>query len=150
MYMFIILTFSLEATEQTGILVGNPADYAMDAVQFLGVLLAFIVVCFLAYYSIRLMGRAKNIRGSSNIRIVEAASVGFQHTIQLVKVGEQYFLIGVSRSGVTKIGEVNPESINFDTRPLSEMPFEKYFTKFLGKNKDEANEPNEQNKKDYE
>ena len=99
---------------------------------------AFIAVVALAYFSLRLMGRAKNTRGfGGNIKVIEAAGLGFQNTVQLVKAGDKYFLIGVSRTGITLIGEVDEASLNLSKPAATQVPFENVFAKFFNKDKAE-------------
>ena len=106
-------------------------------------IVAFAFVLFLAYFTIRLMGRARLSRGSRNIKVIEAASVGFQNTVQLVCAGDKCFLIGVSRNGVTLIGEVDKESILQDIKTMPDMPFEKYLSKLFNKENKNGQDGNE-------
>ena len=97
---------------------------------------ATIFVLLLAYYSIRLLGGARNVRRNGNISVVEAAGVGFQNNVALVRAGEQYFLIGVSRGRVTLIGEVDAESVNDGAAGLNQsqtLPFESHLRKIFKK-----------------
>jgi len=112
--------------------------FAADVIDIIILIITFAFVIFLAYFSLRLMGRARSARGSSNIRVVEATSVGFQNTVQLIRAGDKFFLIGVSRTGITLIGEVNPESITAEEKNLPDMSFDKVFTKIFNKNKDKG------------
>jgi flagellar protein FliO/FliZ len=101
-------------------------------------IIAFVAIVALAYFSIRLMGRAKNTRGlGGNIKVIEAAGLGFQNTVQLVKAGDKYFLIGVSRTGITLIGEVDGASLNFNKQAAAQMPFENVLSKLFNKDKAE-------------
>ena len=104
--------------------------------DFIVLIIAFVAIIALAYYSLRLMGRAKNSRGfGGNIKVIEAAGLGFQNTVQLVKAGDKYFLIGVSRTGITLIGEVNETSLNLAKPTASQVPFENVLAKFFNKQK---------------
>ena len=98
---------------------------------------ATIFVLLLAYYSIRLLGGAKNMRRSSNLSVVEAVGVGFQNNVALVRAGEQYFLIGISRGRVSLIGEINAESIAKEEPggfgQSQTLPFESYLRKIFKK-----------------
>lgn len=101
-------------------------------------IVAFIAIVALAYFSLRLMGRARNSRGfGGNIKVIEAAGLGFQNTVQLIKAGDKYFLIGVSRTGITLIGEVNESGLNLNKSAMPQMPFENVLSKFFNKEKAE-------------
>ena len=86
------------------------------------------------------MGRARTVKGDKNIRVVEAMGVGPHSTIQLVQAGDKYFLIGVSRGGITFLGEVSADSVTLSNKVLPDMPFEKYLSRFMSKKKDESDE----------
>jgi flagellar biosynthetic protein FliO len=111
----------------------------VDWLNIFGVVFALGFVLFLAYFSVRLMGRARMGR-SRNVKVIEGVALSPQNTVQLVQAGDKYFLIGVSRTGITLIGEVNAESVTVSPEVLPEMPFEKYLTNFLSrKKKDDDN-----------
>ena len=106
--------------------------------NFVVLVVVFVAVVALAYFSLRLMGRAKNSRGfGGNIKVIEAAGLGFQNTVQLVKAGDKYFLIGVSRTGITLIGEVDEASLNLHKPAAPQVPFENILSKFFNKEKPE-------------
>jgi len=116
------------------------ADFSFG-VQFLGMALVLGVMVFLAYFSLRLLGRARGggNRSDKNMRIVEAIAVGPQISVQLVQVGEKYFAVGVSRTGITLLGEIDAEGLSLEGKTANDLPFEKYLSKFLPKKKDENN-----------
>ena len=104
--------------------------------NFIVLIIAFVAVVALAYFSLRLMGRAKNSRGfGGNIKVIEAAGLGFQNTVQLVKAGDKYFLIGVSRTGITFIGEIDESALNLNKPTAPQVPFENVLSKFFNKEK---------------
>jgi len=104
---------------------------------------ATVFVLFLAYYSLRLLGGARNMRKSGNLSIIEAANVGFQNNIALIRAGEQYFLIGVSRGRVTLIGEVDSASIK-EPGGLSPnaIPFESHLKRIFKRDANDGDDPN--------
>jgi len=116
------------------ITLGMPSIFA-DALDIVILILTFGFVIFLAYFSLRLMGRARGIKNSSNMKVVEAIGVGFQNSVQLLRAGDKYFIIGVSRTGITLIGEVDASAITEEMRAMPEMSFDKYLSKFLKKDK---------------
>ncbi|MCL2620113.1 MAG: flagellar biosynthetic protein FliO [Defluviitaleaceae bacterium] len=133
----------------------NPPDSASplagdglaNAWQLLTVVGALALVLFLAYFSIRLMGRARGgVRGQRNVKLVEAVGVGPQTNVQLVQAGDKFFLIGVSRNGVTLLGEVNGDSLIIEEKPLSNVPFDSYLSRFMPKKKDHTSNDDQQSK----
>lgn len=105
--------------------------------QFFLIIIVFIGVLVLAYYSTKWIASSRfNFRKSSNVKIIESISVGYQSTIQLVKVGSKFFLIGVTKESVTFLTEVD-EEINEenDKQNDSKIPFEKYLQDYFNKRK---------------
>ena len=105
----------------------------------LAVLLALVFVLFLAYYATRITGRGRRTQKTRNLRIVEVLGVNPHTTVQLIKAGDKYFVIGVSRTGVTPMGEVSADSVVMDEPNSASMenPFDKYLSRFT-KKKDET------------
>jgi len=136
--------FSLTATGVSSILgqgvmlTATAPDLLAQIWNLVLLIIAFVAIVALAYFSLRLMGRAKNSRGfGGNVKVIEATGLGFQNTVQLVKAGDKYFLIGVSRTGITLIGEVNEESLNLSKSAVPQVPFENVLSKFFNKGKAE-------------
>jgi len=137
----LLLLFATLETESTAGPTGPQMPSALsNLIDIFVLLLALAFVIALVVISLRLMGRTRGRRSSGNIKVVEAASVGFQNTVQLVHVGDKCFLIGVSRTGVTVIGEVNADSVTVEDRAMqgSGLPFEKYLSKFFGRGRDKT------------
>jgi flagellar protein FliO/FliZ len=81
--------------------------------QILWIILVTAFVSLLAYYLIRIMGggaRWKN-GATRNLRIIEAISVGTGASVQLVKAGSAYLVIGVSRTGITALGTLTADEV---------------------------------------
>lgn len=115
------------------------SDWSLFGQSFFLVIFC-IVLIFLAFYATKWLSRAK-IAGKlgGNIHVIEAASVGLNCVIQLVKVGNKYFLIGVSKEKVTFLAEIDEEELNFSDKTESPS-FEKYIQKFMNKGKVETDE----------
>ena len=97
---------------------------------------ATIFVSLLAYYVLKLMGgaRARQYkRSSGNLQLIDSISIGIGSSIQIVKAGEKYLVISVTKERVTLLTEVenlelSEETENFDP---SKLPFGKILQKFL-------------------
>jgi len=81
--------------------------------QFLYVLLMVVIVCALAYYTTRLLGSAKFGRRGRNLELIETLGVGTQTFIHIIKSGEKYVLIGVTRNQVTFLKELDADDLTF-------------------------------------
>ncbi|GHU57227.1 hypothetical protein AGMMS49975_22320 [Clostridia bacterium] len=114
--------------------------------QSFSLILALVIIGFLAYYFTKMLTRAK-ITGKfkGNICVIEAVGVGFQNTVQLIKAGEKYILIGASRDRLVFLAEIPADEIKYDDVPtiLDSPVFEKYLGKFM--KKDSGREDNDKN-----
>lgn len=96
-----------------------------------------VVVVLLAYLTTRMLGTARLTKRSGNIRIVESIAVGYQSSVQLMKAGSSYILIGVTKEKITFLTEVDKDSLLLgdETQGINNIPFEKVINKYLKKNK---------------
>lgn len=75
--------------------------------QFLTVLLIFLLVLFLAWYSARIVARYQKGAASSqgNIEVVDAYRLSQSQVIELLKIGDRYVAVALCKDGVTRLGE---------------------------------------------
>lgn len=112
--------------------------------QFISVLFVFVVILIVAYFVARWIGAQGQGRGqfgNRNIRVVEGYRMGPNKTIQIVKVGNKFFVLGVGKDEISYLGEVEEEdlAITEDTmKPLLD------FKDFLAKAKNKV--PTKKNK----
>ena len=83
--------------------------------QLLLAVFIFVAVIYILYlfYKHFLPGgrRGVGFGKSKHMRVLEITSVGPGSTIQLVKVSEEYFLIGVTKSHITFLAKADADSI---------------------------------------
>ena len=85
----------------------------------IGIIVVFVMFLFvlaLAYFAARLVGRFQgNVQSRSNIKILETARVANNKFVQLVKIGDRYFAIGVGKDNITFLTELTEDDLNMDT-----------------------------------
>ena len=114
-------------------LMSPPSSQFWDIARVVG---ATIFVSLLAYYVLKLMGgaRARQYkRSSGNLQLMDSISIGIGSSIQIVKAGEKYLVISVTKERVTLLTEVAnlefaEETEHFDP---SKLPFGKIFQRFI-------------------
>jgi len=90
------------------------------------------VILAVAYYVTRFLSkRGLKNPGNKNLKIVEAAYLGFDKSILLVKVGEQYLLLGSTQKSITLLSEVDPEKLAIG----DDESIEAYMSSFRGEDK---------------
>lgn len=111
-----------------------------DYAQFFGIMILFFVVLYAAYFVSKNLGKwQKNQASSANMNIMEVLSVGPQKTLQLVRIGNKYLLISVTKERINNICEINEKDLIIqDTKDLK-IPFETLIEKLKNKrNKNES------------
>ena len=88
-------------------------------VQFITVILIFIFVLALTYFTTKFTaGLQKGRAQSSNMELVEAFRIAQNKYIQIVRVGEKYYSMVVCKDTVTLLGEISKEEINIQESQL--------------------------------
>lgn len=81
-------------------------------VQFITVVLIFVLVCALTYFTTRFVGGyQKSKMHGANIHVVETSCVAQNKYLQIVEVGERMFLISVCKDSISFIAELNKEDV---------------------------------------
>lgn len=108
-----------------------------SVVQFITVLLIFIFVLAITYFTTRLVGNYhKNTMQGSNIQVLETLRLSSTKYIQLVKIGNKCIAIAVSKDTVTFLGEIEEESLKLDNTGSNDS-FKNILSRFIVKSKDE-------------
>ena len=92
-------------------------------------------VAILAYYVTKKMAGSNAIgRKSTNISVIESVNVGGQAAVKLLKAGEKYLVLGVTRERVCLLSEIDKEQIIEPQAPdFSNLntPFGKVLSRFV-------------------
>lgn len=94
-------------------------DRAESYMQFLTVILVFILVLVLTYLTTRFVGtyqKARNV--NRNFEVVETYRITNGKYLQIVRIGEKYVVIGIGKDNITSICELSAD----DIKPVSETP----------------------------
>ena len=93
--------------------------------QLLTVTLIFIFVLVLTYFVTRFAGTYKKQQMlGKNIQILETMPLSSSKYLQIVKAGEQFFLIAISKDQVSLIGELHGEQLDFSESNSSGTSFQ--------------------------
>jgi flagellar protein FliO/FliZ len=106
-------------------------------IQAIFILLLFVAIMFGAYYTSKFVGKHQmNRTKNSNLKIIEVIQVSPGKTVQLIKTGEEFILIGVSKENITFLKSIDKENINLEyMKQFSQAPvsFKEQFQKILDK-----------------
>lgn len=84
-------------------------------VQFITVFLIFLLVIVICAFTTKFVaGYQKNKMMSGNIQVLETFKIANNKFIQIIKIGDKIFAVGIGKDSVTMLTELNEESLNFD------------------------------------
>lgn len=76
---------------------------------FLGILIVFCAILFLAWLTTRLIGkRFQGEQKAKRMRVVETLPLGVDRSLLLVRVGEKHYLLASGRGHMDFMSEVDP------------------------------------------
>jgi len=135
-------------------LLGDSGSASLQGVgQFFYILLLVVLVSVLAYYTTRMVASARFGKfGKRNLEIMESMGVGAQAFVHVLRVGEKYLLVGVTRTQVSQLCELDTDDLQLNAA-TGGSNFETIFSRFQrkaegeenleGLNKESTNETNE-------
>ena len=106
--------------------------------QVIVLIALFVLVLVGACFVTRLFGKFQiKKRSSQNIHQLESISVGPQKFIQLIKIGNEYVLVGITKDKITFLKEIDEENIDlskYEKEKIAQVtPFSKQLEKFISK-----------------
>lgn len=97
--------------------------------EFIVTLMIFAFVLFITYYVTKFIGNIQKTQMSSgNIQIIEARRLVGNKQLAIVKVADDYYLIGLGKDEISLIGNVDGEKLVF-TEKTSGEPFDQILEK---------------------
>ncbi|MCG8483980.1 MAG: flagellar biosynthetic protein FliO [Clostridia bacterium] len=80
--------------------------------SWLKIIVALPIVLILAYMSLKLSrSYMNNMKKNTNIKVIETVPIYHKVAISIVKVGQKYYVLGVSDQNVKTISELSAEEI---------------------------------------
>ena len=113
-------------------------------ISLLTIVFTLVCVGFLAYVMTKFVGKkSMGVVKSKYMKIIDTLSMGFDRTIYLVKVGEQYVLMYSSTKGFEFICNIDKDKINennINSNYSENKSFSKYFDFFKPTSKEVSTE----------
>jgi flagellar protein FliO/FliZ len=105
--------------------------------QLIIVLIIFVGVLAVTLWVTRWISGYQKVKGAgSNIELIEAASVSNGKYIQIVRLGNKYYALAMSKDNVTLICELEKDSLNLDSGGTPKMSFKEIIAG-VGKSSDD-------------
>ena len=99
--------------------------------QLICLIILFLFVLLLAYLAARISGsfQSNAMNKRSNIRIIEVFRVSNNKVIEIVKVGEQYLVLAVSKDNITLLTRLDEAEVKEPETTLEPINFKNILEK---------------------
>ncbi len=107
--------------------------------SMVSLLLIFILVLVLAYFSAKLVGKLQNntLNSKSNIKIIESCRVGNNKFIGIVKIGGDYYALAFGKDEINLIDKLDESNLNLSANDFdNKVSFKEIFSKIKDKETD--------------
>ncbi len=108
-----------------------------NVLQLLGVLIVFILILIVTYYTTKWIGKSGLVQTQSqNISVIETFKIAPNKYIQIIKLGTKYYAIGVSKENIEFLTELEEEQLSFtEAGQVNPVSFKDIMDKVLPKHK---------------
>ncbi|MCL2707478.1 MAG: flagellar biosynthetic protein FliO [Defluviitaleaceae bacterium] len=115
-----------------------PTSNTVGRVFYIIILFAFVTL--LAYYTTKLIARSRrgNLRfAKRNLEVLESIGLGAQAMAQIVRAGDAYYLIGVTKENVSVLACLNKDGLALKDADsaASDLAFGEMFRRFVSRGK---------------
>lgn len=127
---------------------------AKSALELVGMLVVFLLILVAAYYTTKWIGKNEaGFKTNGNLKIIETCRISSNMAIQIVKAGNRYLLIGVSKEQITFLTELSEEELSVtEVHPEFMTDFHSILDKVTGRDNKKTetgkDRPNKTQKKD--
>lgn len=123
------------------------SDGINSFVQFLTVLILFLFVLVITYFTTRyIAGIEKNKYTAGNMELIETLRISNNKYLQILKIGSRYLCIAVCKDTVTMLAELNEEEIKEISYNSPQVNFQNILEKMKVKNSFSKKETEEENR----
>ena len=85
-----------------------------SVVQFLTVLIMFVFVLGITYFTTRYIAKVqKGQMSNKNMELIDTLRISNNKYLQIVRVGEKFYCMAVCKDSVTMLGELQKEELVF-------------------------------------
>ncbi len=119
-----------------------------NIVELFGLLLVFVLILVLAYYTSKWIGKngAGMVTKNQNITIVDTLRLSQTKYLQIIKVADKYMVIAVSKDHVEYLTEIDGEKLDITPKGTQPPSFKEILNKIKPGNDMKSNECKENEK----
>lgn len=107
-----------------------------NILQLTGIVIVFLIILAAAYAVSVFIGKTQSntyFTKEKNIKLIETFRIGNNQFLQIVKIGNRYFVLAVSKEHVELISELNEEEVSIHEPVDAAMPFQSVFERVKSK-----------------
>ncbi len=111
-------------------------------VQFIVALFMLVLVAVMCYYTTKFIANyQKGVTSKGNIEVLEAKSVGANKLIEIVRIGNEYYALGIGKEEITFISKVDENSLVHEKQEATKVSdsFSQILDKLKGNKKPKDN-----------
>lgn len=118
-------------------LLSQISSRANSVMQFLTVLLLFVFVLVITWFTTRWIGKIQKgqMGGGANLEVIETQRISNNKFLQIVRAGNKYFVIAIGKDEVHVVSEIAEEDIVFRTEEQPNATFAAVLDKVKNLNK---------------
>lgn len=106
-------------------LLGLQTSRLESVTQFFSVILVFVLVLALTYFTTRFVGKYQKTQMTcKNLEVIETCKLTANKYVQIVRIGEKYLAIAVCKDTVTFLSEVSGDEL--DLTPATSVTSESF------------------------
>ncbi|MFA9463825.1 MAG: flagellar biosynthetic protein FliO [Velocimicrobium sp.] len=86
---------------------------AESLLNLIGVFILFLLILVAAYFTSKWIGKANFLQqANKNIQVIETFRLNQSKYIQIVKIGEKYIALGISKDHMEMLAELSEDELN--------------------------------------
>lgn len=124
----------------------DPINLESGGIQSIFKLIGLIILCILiivaSYYTTKFVGKKQmKVKGKSNIRSIEVFRISQNKYLQMVEIGERYFVLAIAKDSITTVCELSRDEIkNFPPEPGETKSFKECMSDIINRKKKDTKE----------
>lgn len=103
-----------------------------NILELVGVIIVFFIILIAAYFAAVLVGKTQGntyLNRQRNIKLIESSRISSNQLLQIVKIGNRYFALAVSKNHVERIAELSEDEVLIPENADVMIPFQNIFEK---------------------
>lgn len=100
--------------------------------ELIGIVIIFLIILAAAYLASVFVGKTQGkgyLARQKNIKLIETFRISSSQFLQIVKIGNRYFALAVSRNHIELIAELSEDEIFLQETVDATIPFQNIFEK---------------------